>query len=98
MQRLALFDLDNTLVQAVIGADSGLIAVGSAGAPGSEDSAAWLSRDGREWQPQTLPDGLGGQGIQRLHAVAASGKQFVALGRSTTYSSDHLTLWRTRAE
>ncbi|WP_283135592.1 hypothetical protein [Rhizohabitans arisaemae] len=74
----------------------GLVAVGSAGPPGAEDSAAWVSVDGRTWESQTFAAvDLMGAGVQRLGTVAVSGNQVVAIGRSTTYSADHLTVWRT---
>lgn len=38
-------------------------------------------------------DRLAGQGMQWLTAVAVSGTEVVALGRSTTYNADHLILW-----
>ncbi|MBG0815125.1 hypothetical protein [Planomonospora sp. ID82291] len=73
----------------------GVVAVGRQGAPGEGDSAVWTSPDGRSWQPHTPTQGhLAGGGVQWLGAVAVSGGQVVALGRSTTYDADHLTLWR----
>jgi hypothetical protein len=92
---------ESATVLDVTTADSGLIAVGSHGAPGSGDSAAWVSEDGRTWQRHTLSDaglsdaGLIGDGTQWLGTVAALGDRVVAIGRSTTYTADHLTLWRT---
>ncbi|MFF4992164.1 hypothetical protein ACFY19_33635 [Streptosporangium saharense] len=73
----------------------GVVAVGWQGTPGEGDSVAWTSEDGLKWQPHAqTEDGLAGEGAQRLGAVTVSGGQVVALGRSTTYDSDHLTLWR----
>ncbi|GAA3028136.1 hypothetical protein GCM10017559_63070 [Streptosporangium longisporum] len=76
----------------------GVIAVGWQGVPGSGDSVAWISEDGLTWKRHTPgrggPDGLDGDGAQWLGAVAVSGEQVLALGRSTTYSADHLILWR----
>ncbi|WP_248963700.1 WD40/YVTN/BNR-like repeat-containing protein [Sphaerisporangium perillae] len=76
--------------------DSGLVAVGSYGPPATGDSAVWTSPDGRDWQRHTLTgDGMTGEGAQWLGAIAVIGDRVVAVGRSTTYTSDHLTLWRT---
>ncbi|ETK31207.1 hypothetical protein [Microbispora sp. ATCC PTA-5024] len=73
----------------------GLVAVGAHGEGGEGDSAAWISGDGLDWTLQELTqDGLGGPGSQWLGAVAVSGSRVVAIGRSTTYADDHLTLWR----
>ncbi|WP_214412676.1 hypothetical protein [Sphaerisporangium fuscum] len=78
------------------GSKSGLVAVGSYGPPTTGDSAVWTSPDGREWQRHTLTgDGMTGEGAQWLGAIAVLGDRVVAVGRSTTYTSDHLTLWRT---
>ncbi|MGW4472401.1 hypothetical protein ACWENQ_22245 [Nonomuraea sp. NPDC004354] len=75
-------------------APQGLVAVGWHGVPGSGDSAAWTSEDGLTWHRQDLTrDRLGGEGTQWLGAVTVSGSNVVALGRSTTYNSDHLVLW-----
>ncbi|MFE3448617.1 hypothetical protein ACFXJ8_06730 [Nonomuraea sp. NPDC059194] len=75
-------------------AAQGLVAVGWHGAQGSGDSAAWTSEDGLAWHRQDLTkDRLGGEGAQWLGAVTVSGADVVALGRSTTYNSDHLILW-----
>ncbi|WP_431895910.1 hypothetical protein [Nonomuraea sp. bgisy101] len=75
-------------------APQGLVAVGWHGAPGSGDSAAWTSEDGLAWNRQDLTrDKLGGEGTQWLGAVTVSAADVVALGRSTTYNSDHLILW-----
>lgn len=75
-------------------AGSALVAVGSYGAPG--DAAAWISADGRRWRHRPLRgEGLAGEGGQWLGTVAALGDRVVALGRSATYTDDHLTLWRT---
>ena len=43
-------------------------------------------------------EGLAGEGAQWLGTVAALGDRVVALGRSTTYTDDHLTLWRTAVD
>ncbi|MDH2429848.1 hypothetical protein [Sphaerisporangium sp. TRM90804] len=75
---------------------SGLVAVGSYGAPATGDSTVWTSEDGREWQRHALTgDGMTGDGAQWLGAIAVVDDRVVAVGRSTTYTSDHLTLWRT---
>ncbi|MEU6717729.1 hypothetical protein ABZ897_40220 [Nonomuraea sp. NPDC046802] len=75
-------------------ADEGLVAVGWHGVQGEGDSAAWTSQDGLSWNRMTLTkDRLAGQGAQWLSAVAVSGSEVVALGRSTTYNADHLILW-----
>ncbi|GAA3233268.1 hypothetical protein [Nonomuraea helvata] len=75
-------------------ADEGLVAVGWHGVPGEGDSAAWTSQDGLSWNRMALTkDRLAGQGAQWLSAVAVSGSEVVALGRSTTYNADHLILW-----
>jgi hypothetical protein len=74
----------------------GVVAVGWHGRAGEGDSAAWTSGDGVDWQRQSLSQsGLGGDGAQWLGAVSISGGDIVAVGRSTTYSADHLILWRT---
>ncbi|MEU8245425.1 hypothetical protein [Nonomuraea sp. NPDC048916] len=75
-------------------ADQGLVAVGWHGSPDDGDSAAWISQDGLTWNRSDLTkDRLAGQGMQWLAAVTVSGSEVVALGRSTTYSADHLILW-----
>ncbi|MFI6176736.1 hypothetical protein ACIA8R_14495 [Nonomuraea sp. NPDC051191] len=75
-------------------ADQGLVAVGWHGTPGEGDSAAWVSQDGLSWNRMSLTrDRLAGPGMQALTAVAVSGTEVVALGRSTTYDTDHLILW-----
>ncbi|MBB3730659.1 hypothetical protein [Nonomuraea dietziae] len=75
-------------------AAQGLVAVGWHGSPGTGDSAAWTSEDGLSWNRQDLTkDRLGGEGLQWLGAVTVTGADVVALGRSTTYNSDHLILW-----
>ncbi|GAA3576809.1 hypothetical protein GCM10022419_067510 [Nonomuraea rosea] len=75
-------------------ADEGLVAVGWHGVPGEGDSAAWTSQDGLAWNRMALTkDRLAGPGMQWLTAVAVSGSEVVALGRSTTYNTDHLILW-----
>ncbi|MFI6927844.1 hypothetical protein ACIBIZ_48500 [Nonomuraea spiralis] len=75
-------------------ADQGLVAVGWHGTPGEGDSAAWVSQDGLSWTRMALTkDRLSGLGTQALTAVAVSGTEVVALGRSTTYDTDHLILW-----
>lgn len=79
-------------VQDLAATAEGVVAVGWQGRPGEGDSVAWTSEDGLSWQPHTPAQG--GDGAQRLGAVAISGGQVVALGRSTTYNADHLTLWR----
>jgi hypothetical protein len=77
-------------------AGSVLIAVGSHGSSSGGDAVAWISEDGRHWNRQSLEEtGLAGEGAQWLGTVAVLGDRVVALGRSTTYTSDHLTLWRT---
>lgn len=74
---------------------AGVVAVGWQGAAGERDSMAWTSEDGMDWQPHPpTQDSLDGEGAQWLGAVAISGGKVVALGRSTTYRTDHLTLWR----
>ncbi|MCG5216664.1 hypothetical protein [Streptosporangium sp. KLBMP 9127] len=74
----------------------GIVAVGWHGGGGEGDSATWTSENGVDWQRQGLNQaGLAGLGAQWLRAVAISGGDVVAVGRSTTYSADHLTLWRT---
>ncbi|HEX4815345.1 MAG TPA: hypothetical protein VFV66_21595 [Nonomuraea sp.] len=75
-------------------AGDGLVAVGWHGVPGEGDSAAWTSQDGLAWNRVALTkDRLAGPGMQWLTAVAVSGSEVVALGRSTTYDADHLILW-----
>ncbi|WP_157249544.1 hypothetical protein [Nonomuraea typhae] len=77
--------------------ENGLVAVGWHGPPGGADSAAWISADGQSWVREDLKDPrLRGAGMQWLAAVTTSGAQVVALGRSTTYDADHLTLWTFR--
>ncbi|MDP9865188.1 MULTISPECIES: hypothetical protein [Streptosporangium] len=82
-------------VQDLAATEAGVVAVGWQGLPGEGDSVAWTSEDGLGWQRHAPTQGsLAGDGAQRLGAVAVSGDQVVALGRSTTYNADHLTLWR----
>lgn len=74
----------------------GLVAVGWHGRSADSDSAVWTSEDGFEWQRQEPTQAtMSGPGAQWLGAVAISGGDVVAVGRSTTYRTDHLTLWRT---
>ncbi|WP_248965452.1 caspase, EACC1-associated type [Sphaerisporangium perillae] len=76
---------------------SGLVAIGSYGPPTTGDSTVWTSVDGRDWQRHTLTgDGMTGEGAQWLGAIAVINDKVVAVGRSTTYTADHLTLWRTQ--
>ncbi|MEU8381498.1 hypothetical protein [Streptosporangium sp. NPDC048865] len=85
----------SSAVQDLAATPEGVVAVGWQGEAGAGDSAAWTSEDGLKWQRHTPSQGsLDGDGAQWLGAVAVSGGQVVALGRSTTYSADHLTLWR----
>ncbi|RJL33474.1 hypothetical protein [Bailinhaonella thermotolerans] len=73
----------------------GLVAVGASGSPGTQDSAAWTSADGETWERRSpTGTGLSGPGVQRLDGVTVVGEQVVAIGRSTTYTQDHVTLWR----
>lgn len=74
----------------------GMVAVGWHGLPAESDSAAWTSRDGLEWEhhPLTRPT-LTGPGAQWLDALTISAGEVMAIGRSTTYSVDRLTIWRT---
>ncbi|WP_433244989.1 hypothetical protein ACQPYK_42625 [Streptosporangium sp. CA-135522] len=82
-------------VQDLAATTEGVVAVGWQGIPGEGDSVAWTSEDGLNWQRHApVQSSLGGDGAQWLGAVAVSGGQVVALGRSTTYNADHLTLWR----
>ncbi|MBB2913524.1 hypothetical protein FHS43_004828 [Streptosporangium becharense] len=82
-------------VQDLAAAPEGVVAVGWHGVPGEGDGVAWTSADGLDWQRNDSDqDILQGEGAQWLGAVAVSGTRVVALGRSTTYSADHLTLWR----
>ncbi|GII66559.1 hypothetical protein Skr01_66440 [Sphaerisporangium krabiense] len=75
---------------------SDLVAVGSYGPPATGDSAVWTSEDGLEWRRHALTgDGMTGDGAQWLGAIAVVDDRVVAVGRSTTYTTDHLTLWRT---
>ncbi|GII29675.1 hypothetical protein Pmi06nite_31170 [Planotetraspora mira] len=86
---------ETAVVLDLVAANGGLVAVGSHGPAGEGDSAAWISEDGLAWTRQTLTqDGLGGAGTQWLGAVAVSGTRVLAIGRSTGYADDHLTIWR----
>ncbi|MFC4119998.1 serine/threonine-protein kinase [Nonomuraea zeae] len=74
----------------------GLVAVGWHGESQESDSAVWTSADGRSWRRQALGQaGLAGAGAQWLNAITISGPDVVAVGRSTSYRTDHLTLWHT---
>ncbi|AWS46678.1 hypothetical protein DKM19_40680 [Streptosporangium sp. 'caverna'] len=86
----------SSAVQDLAATAEGVVAVGWHGVPGAGDSVAWTSENGLNWQRHAPSQGsLDGDGSQWLGAVAvSSGGQVVALGRSTTYSADHLTLWR----
>ncbi|GES03085.1 hypothetical protein Acor_51510 [Acrocarpospora corrugata] len=76
-------------------AEGGIVAVGSHGRSSEGDSAVWASGDGLAWQRHALvEDGLGGAGAQWLGAVTISGERVIAIGRSTTGTSDNLTIWR----
>ncbi|MFB9894768.1 hypothetical protein [Planobispora takensis] len=82
-------------VQDLAAVEHGVVAVGWQGTPGEGDSVVWTSGDGLSWQRHAPTQGqLAGDGAQGFGAVAVSGDQVVALGRSTTYDADHLTLWR----
>ncbi|WP_203883585.1 hypothetical protein [Planotetraspora kaengkrachanensis] len=86
---------ETAVVLDLVAAGGGLVAVGSHGPAGEGDSAAWISEDGLAWTRQALTqDGLGGAGTQWLGAVAVSGTRVLAIGRSTGYADDHLTIWR----
>jgi hypothetical protein len=86
---------ETAVVLDLVAANGGLVAVGSHGPAGEGDSAAWISEDGLAWTRQALTqDGLGGAGTQWLGAVAVSGSRVLAIGRSTGYADDHLTIWR----
>ncbi|MEU9888321.1 hypothetical protein [Sphaerisporangium sp. NPDC051011] len=87
---------DTAVVLDMTASKSGLVAVGSYGPPATGDSAVWTSQDGLDWQRHALTgDGMAGDGAQWLGAIAVVGDTVVAIGRSTTYTTDHLTLWRT---
>ncbi|MFI6394934.1 protein kinase [Nonomuraea sp. NPDC050540] len=83
-------------VQDVVATAKGLVAVGLQGTNGESDSIVWTSQDGLDWrdQPLSQPD-LSGAGAQWLNTIAISGADVVAIGRSSSYRTDHLTLWRT---
>ncbi|MEU6742330.1 hypothetical protein [Streptosporangium sandarakinum] len=82
-------------VQDLAATDDGVVAVGWDGVPGEGDSAVWTSEDGTTWRRHDLDQGnQSGEGAQWLGAVAVAGGRVVALGRSTTYDADHLTVWR----
>ncbi|GAA4597273.1 hypothetical protein GCM10023194_71630 [Planotetraspora phitsanulokensis] len=86
---------ETAVVLDLVAAGGGLVAVGSHGPAGEGDSAAWISEDGLAWTRQALTqDGLGGAGTQWLGTVAVSGSRVLAIGRSTGYADDHLTIWR----
>jgi hypothetical protein len=85
----------SSAVQDLAATAEGVVAVGWHGVPGAGDGVAWTSEDGLTWQRHAPSQGsLDGDGAQWLGAVAVSDAQVVALGRSTTYNADHLTLWR----
>ncbi|WP_214327095.1 hypothetical protein [Nonomuraea sediminis] len=85
---------ESSAVTDLAATSDGLVAVGWHGRPGEADSAAWTSTDGQTWTRHDLTtDRLAGQGMQWLAAVTIAGRDVVALGRSTTYNADHLTLW-----
>ncbi|MEO3813752.1 hypothetical protein ABGB17_32555 [Sphaerisporangium sp. B11E5] len=87
---------DTATVLDMSSSPSGLVAVGSYGAPATQDATVWTSRDGLDWQRHALTgEGMTGDGAQWLGAIAVIGDRVVAIGRSTTYTTDHLTLWRT---
>ncbi|MFF0306636.1 hypothetical protein ACFYSC_04370 [Streptosporangium sp. NPDC004379] len=82
-------------VQDLAATDDGVVAVGWDGVPGDGDSAVWTSEDGATWLRHDPEQGnQSGEGAQWLGAVAIAGDRVVALGRSTTYDADHLTVWR----
>ncbi|GIH27313.1 hypothetical protein Aph01nite_56230 [Acrocarpospora phusangensis] len=75
--------------------ERGLVAVGSHGRSSEGDSSVWASADGLAWQRHALvEDGLGGAGAQWLGAVTISGQRVIAIGRSTTGTTDNITIWR----
>lgn len=73
----------------------GIVAVGAHGTGSEVDSSVWASDDGLVWVRHGLvEDGLGGPGAQWLEAVTISGQRVIAVGRSTTSSTDNITIWR----
>ncbi len=86
---------ENAVVLDLSAAQGGIVAVGSHGPSNEGDSSVWASADGLTWQRHTLTeDGLGGPGAQWLAAVTISGQRVIALGRSTTATTDNITIWR----
>lgn len=87
-------------VNAITRADSGFIAVGTAGGRGrARHAAAWTSADGRDWTrlPATaFPTGGGGRAL-RLDRVAARGITVVAsgtVGKPAAAGGGREALWR----
>ncbi|MFD2348985.1 hypothetical protein ACFSTC_05620 [Nonomuraea ferruginea] len=75
-------------------AGQGLVAVGWHGEQGRATAPPGSPRTAsRGAQLDLKEDRLAGPGAQWLAAVTISGEEVVALGRSTTYSDDHLILW-----
>jgi hypothetical protein len=71
------------VMDSVVAADSGLIAVGSDGSSGDWDldAAVWTSPDGVTWSRAPHDEVVfGGDGVQVMRAVAASGPGLVAVG------------------
>ncbi len=75
--------------------ERGIVAVGAHGTGSEVDSSVWASEDGLVWVRHGLvEDGLGGPGAQWLEAVTISGQRVIAVGRSTTSTTDNITIWR----
>ncbi|WP_157556358.1 hypothetical protein [Herbidospora yilanensis] len=75
--------------------ERGIVAVGAHGTGSEVDSSVWASEDGLVWVRHGLvEDGLGGAGAQWLEAVTISGQRVIAVGRSTTSTTDNITIWR----
>ncbi|WP_157522903.1 hypothetical protein [Herbidospora cretacea] len=75
--------------------ERGIVAVGAHGTGNEVDSSVWASEDGLVWVRHGLvEDGLGGPGAQWLEAVTISGQRVIAVGRSTTSTTDNITIWR----
>ncbi|HEY0718890.1 MAG TPA: hypothetical protein VGD68_14835, partial [Streptosporangiaceae bacterium] len=82
-------------VDSVAATGGGFTAVGTFGAQGGQDVAIWTSTGGASWEVNSPSvTGLGGQGIQEITALAASGSTLTGVGFSATSTGETPTIWR----
>jgi len=81
-------------MQAVASGPQGLVAVGAEYQGEDWDAAVWTSADGTAWS-RVPPDPavFGGAGWQRMHAVAAGGPGWVAVGHDDSGDDWNAAVW-----